>query len=181
MAYIEHPVKRLVPILFALLVSTFSCCTLIKEVSDSAGNSTNTNTSEPGSSEQAALLGKIDCDGSYEVERVETPDYNLIRIVVGESVIEEIKLPTGVDINGFSLREVKRSRRGFSFSIDYGSRYYFKKDFKFNCTQGQFFLTRITVISHDQSDPANSGKEVTKPVTPPAPLRSFTIDKYIRE
>jgi len=154
----------------------------IKDLSNSASNSNMTNSSGTNSNEDnAILIDKIDCDGSYKVERVEHPDYNLVRVVIGETSAGEVKLPTGVDINGFSIREVKRSRRGFSFSIDYGSRFYFKKDFEFTCTEGEFFLTKITVISHDQSDPENSGKEVTTRITPPVPLRSFSIDKYLEE
>ena len=117
----------------------------------------------------------------YRLETVREGESNLIKVIQENEITKIIKLPTGLSVNGFSLRDAKKSKDGFEFSIDYGSRLYYGKDFHFVCNDGGFYLTKIFVRTHDQADPENSSKESTVRVKPPVSLDDFSIADYMKE
>lgn len=128
---------------------------------------------------QLAVRGES-CD-DYVYDRVRESDSNLIRILQSDVVVAAIKLPTGQDINGFSVNFVREIDEGFLFSVEYGSRYYFEKTFFFECRNGKFFLFRMKVRTHDQADPERTSKEQIVKVDPAVPLENFDIWDYIPE
>ncbi len=120
-------------------------------------------------------------DRNYRLEIVREREFNAVKVINNDEVVWVIKTPTGVTKNGFALNYARRIGNGFSVSIEYGSRFYYGKQFDFVCRKNHFYLTEITVNYHDQADPANTGKTVRKSITPNVPLEDFTITDYMKE
>jgi hypothetical protein len=108
-------------------------------------------------------------------------DANLIYVTRSETTVETIKLPTGLVVNGFSVNFVKKTKNGFQFSVEYGSRYYYEKTFYFNCRDGKFFLTQLRVQSHDQANPEKTSKNSLVKIRPAVKLERFDISNYMKE
>lgn len=135
----------------------------------------------PSQLETNATYGvRADCE-EFEVLTKKDADANFINIVSDGKVAESIKLPRGIAVNGFSLNYAKKTENGFMFSIEYGSRFYYYKEFRFTCRNGTFYLTEILVSTHDQADPENSGKESTVRVEPNQPLGDFSVTAYMKD
>jgi len=117
----------------------------------------------------------------YRLETARHDDSNFINLFQGGATPKIIKLPTGLSVNGFALNYVKKTGNGFLFSIEYGSRFYYGKEFHFVCKGGEFYLTKVFVRTHDQADPENSTKESTMRITPPVSLDRFSIANYMKE
>lgn len=105
----------------------------------------------------------------------------VLNVVVGDEIKTAIKIPTQADANGFSLNWAKKNKEGFEISIDYGSRYYFQKQFNFICKKGEFYLYQIKVESfdkHDRKSMENWDKKVIK-IKPNLPIEKFSIFDYL--
>lgn len=105
----------------------------------------------------------------------------ILNVVVGDEIRAAIKVPTDSDAMGFSLKATEKTKEGFKVTIEYGSRYYYKKQFYFICKEGGFYLHRVIVESFDKNDPESMNnwdrKEVK--IKPNLPIEKFSIFDYL--
>lgn len=125
----------------------------------------------------------FDCSdpNSYEIEKDRNDEFNLVNIIQGNKVVETLKLPTGLSQNGFALNWAKKTKSGFEISIEYGSRFYYQKDFGFVCKNRQFYLGTIKTTSFDKHDPENSGEERKIAVKSNVLLSNFKVEDYMTD
>lgn len=102
-----------------------------------------------------------------------------VNIIEGNATKKTINLPNQSDVNGFSLNWARETKEGFEISIEYGSRFYYDKNFSFVCKEEKFYLAEIKINTFDKHDPENFGKEYVKEVKPNLPLDQFLINKFI--
>jgi hypothetical protein len=123
----------------------------------------------------------FDCSApnSYKVERDRDDEFNLVNIVQNNKIVETLKLPTGLSQNGFAINWVKKKKSGFEISIEYGSRFYYQKDFGFLCKNSQLYLITIKTTTFDKHNPENSWKEYMTNVKPIVPLSNFRVTDYL--
>ncbi len=124
---------------------------------------------------------KFDCSelNGYKVEKDRDNEFNLVNIVQDEKIVETLKLPTGLSQNGFALNWAKRTKSGVEISIEYGSRFYYQKNFIFECVNHQLYLTKINITTFDKHNPEKSWKERKTDVKPKVPLSNFKVTDYI--
>ena len=105
------------------------------------------------------------CGGpnAYSVDVVRDPirEADDVNIVQGGKLLKTISLP-GQEVNGFSLDWARKTKAGFEFSIEYGSRYYYHKQFIFICRRNKFYLSRVIVDSFDKHNPEKSHYKVNR-------------------
>ena len=121
------------------------------------------------------------CDpNSYSVDVTIDPirDADDVNIVQGGKVLKVINLP-GQEVNGFSLNRWRKTKAGFEFSIEYGTRLYYYKRFIFICRRNKFYLSRVIVESFDKHNPENSFTKVSR-VNLNLPLEKFKVTNFIR-
>lgn len=123
----------------------------------------------------------FDCSDSngYKVEKNRDDEFNLVNIVQDDKVVETLKLPTGLSQNGFALNWAKKTQRGFEISIEYGSRFYYQKEFNFECKESQFYLTKIITNTFDKNDPKKSWRKRKTNIKPNIPFSNFKVTDYI--
>ena len=114
---------------------------------------------------------------SVEVFRDPVREADDVNIVQGGKVLKSIKLP-GQEVNGFSLNRSKKTKAGFEFSIEYGTRIYYYKRFIFICRRNRFYLSRVIVESFDKQNPEKLYKKVSRPNLP---LENFLVTNFMRE
>lgn len=134
----------------------------------------------------------LDCNdpNGYSLVVVEDPSRNIeqtvtvpkiLNIVVGDEIRTTIKIPTDSDANGFSLDSVEKTKEGFEIAIEYGTRYYHEKRFKFICKEGNLYLYKVKTEMRDKNFPENwdepDKKEVQ--VKPELPIEKFSIFDYL--
>lgn len=101
-----------------------------------------------------------------------------VNITEGNTIRETIKLPSQSDVNGFSLNWARETKEGFEISIEYGSRYYYQKNFSFVCEQNNFYLSKVKVESFDKADPEKlKTKDIE--INPKLPIERFLITNFI--
>ncbi|MFN2513973.1 MAG: hypothetical protein ABR568_21475, partial [Pyrinomonadaceae bacterium] len=124
----------------------------------------------------------IDCDDpkGYSVEEGTDPGTNSVKIVRGGTVLHTIKLPTGIERNGFGFNWVKKTKEGFEIGIEYGSVIYYGKRFIFICRHHEFYLSKIRVDSFDRHNPERWRWKVIR-VQPNLPLEKFLITDFMVE
>lgn len=124
----------------------------------------------------------LDCEDpkGYSVDEVREENANYVKILRGGTVLRAIKLPTGVERNGFGFNWAKKTKEGFEISIEYGSRIYYGKRFIFICRHHKFYLSKIEVDSFDRHNPEKSSKKVIR-VKPNVPLEKFSITNFMLE
>lgn len=122
----------------------------------------------------------LQCGGRNYTLLVESSDDSK-RVIIREARkdIKSIELPTQSEVNGFSLNWAKQIEGGIEISIEYGSRFYYNKDFRLNCRGALFFLSEIRVTSFDKRDPQRTWKERTTRIDPEIPLETFFITEFI--
>jgi hypothetical protein len=124
----------------------------------------------------------VDCgkpDG-YSVVEGQNPGTNDVNIVADGKVLWSIRLPTGIEHNGFGFNWAKKTKEGFEISVEYGSRYHYAKRFNFICKRGKFYLSNIIVDNFDKADPEKWTTKVIR-VKPNLPLEKFLIDDFMLE
>lgn len=134
----------------------------------------------------------LDCNNpdGYSLVVVEDPSRNieeavttpkLLNIVVGDEVMTAIKIPTQSDANGFALNWAKKTKEGFEISVEYGSRYYFEKQFNFICKEDSFYLYKVKIESFDKNDPESMDKPDEKEIQikPNLPIEKFSLFDYL--
>lgn len=143
----------------------------------------------PPSDESSKTLDCNDPNG-YSLVVVEDPSRNIedtitapkiLNIVVGNKIKTAIKIPTGSDANGFSLDSAEKTKEGFEIRIEYGTRYYYEKQFKFICKENNFYLYKVKTEMRDKNQPENwdepNEKEVQ--IEPELPIERFSIFDYL--
>lgn len=118
------------------------------------------------------------CD-NYDVE--EDTDTNSLKIVSGGDVLHTIKLLSDKERNGFAFDGVKKNKEGFELAIEYGSRFFYHKNFIFICKDDKFHLSKIEVDSFDRQNPDKSSKFEVIKVQPNVPLEKFSITDFMLE
>ena len=123
-----------------------------------------------------------DCDDpkGYSVEEGTEPGTHPVNIVRDGQVLQTIKLPTGVDVNGFAFDGAKKTKEGFEIAIEYGSRIFYHKRFIFICRNHKFYLSRIGVDSFDRHNPEKWSKKVLT-VRPNLLLEKFSVTDFMLE
>ena len=116
---------------------------------------------------------------SVDVVRDKVREADDVNIVQGGRVLKVINLP-GQEVNGFSLNRWRKTKAGFEFSIEYGTRIYYYKRFIFICRRNRFYLSRVIVESFDKHNPENSYKKVSRGNLN-LPLENFKVANYMRE
>jgi hypothetical protein len=124
----------------------------------------------------------IDCSdpNRYSVVEVRDPEANYANITRGGKVLQSIRLPTGMERNGFGFNWAKKTKEGFEISVEYGSRFYYGKRFNFICKRGAFYLSKVIVDSFDKNNPEKWHKRVIR-VRPNLPLEKFSITDFMLE
>lgn len=123
----------------------------------------------------------LKCDAKeYSVEEGTEPETKSVKIVRDGTVLHTIRLPTGVERNGFAFDWVKKTNEGFEIAVEYGSRNYYAKKFIFVCRQHKFYLTKIRVDSFDKHNPEKWTSKVIR-VRPNLPVEKFSIDDFMLE
>ncbi len=103
----------------------------------------------------------FDCENlnAYRLVVVTDPDRasqnsgtapGILNIVAGDEVEVAIKLPTDSDAQNFSLDSAEKTKEGFNITIEYGSRYYYKKQFYFICKEGDFYLREARETAYSE-------------------------------
>jgi hypothetical protein len=119
-------------------------------------------------------------DLSRDPEKTITTPKNL-NINVGDEIKVAIKIPTDSDAQNFSLTSTEKTKDGFEISIEYGTRYYYQKQFNFVCRKGAFYLYKVKVESFDKFDPGSrenwDRKEIK--IKPNLPIEKFSIFDYL--
>jgi hypothetical protein len=123
----------------------------------------------------------LDCDDPKGYSVVEVRDSeNYVNILRGDTVLCSIKLPNGVERNGFGFDWAKKTKEGFEIAIEYGSRIFYSKRFIFTCRHHRFYLSKIRVESFDRHNPEKWSRKVVR-VQPNLPLEKFSITDFMPE
>ncbi len=124
----------------------------------------------------------FDCSdpNRYRVVEVRGPEANYVNIARGGKVLRSIRLPTGMERNGFGFNWAKKTKGGFEISVEYGSRFYYGKRFNFICKRGTFYLNKVIMDSFDENNPEKWHKRMVR-VTPDLPLEKFSITDFMPE
>jgi hypothetical protein len=106
-----------------------------------------------------------------------------LNIVGGDKIRTTIKIPTDTDAMGFSLRSAEKTREGFEITIDYGSRYYYRKQFNFICKENNFYLYKVKVESFDKhdSESMNNWRKEEIEIKPNLPVEKFLMTDYMAD
>ena len=105
-------------------------------------------------------------------------DADDVNIMQGGRILKSIKLP-GQEVGGFSLNHSRKTKAGFEFSIEYGTRIYYYKRFIFICRRHKFYLSRVIVESFDKHHPDKWFKRVSSGNLN-LPLEKFEVTNFIR-
>jgi hypothetical protein len=105
----------------------------------------------------------------------------ILNVVSGDKIRVAIKIPTDSDAQNFVLNSTEKTKEGFEITIEYGTRYYYKKQFNFVCKEGDFYLYKMKVESFDKFDPVSRKKWDRKEVKvePNLPIEKFSIFDYL--
>ena len=128
-----------------------------------------------------SLIAGCGKPNAYSVDVVDDPirQADIVNIMQDGRVLKAINLP-GQEVNGFSLDSATKTKAGFEFSIEYGSRYYYHKQFIFICRRNKFYLSRVIVDSFDKHNPEKWRIRVNR-IKPNLPLEKFIVTNFMRE
>lgn len=102
-----------------------------------------------------------------------------IKVSERDVVTKTISLPDQNDLNGFSLNWLKPTERGLSLSVEYGSRFYFQRNFEFVCENNNLVLGGIEVAKFDKHNPEDTWEEFSERIDQKVPLDAFELRKYL--
>jgi hypothetical protein len=133
----------------------------------------------------------LDCDHPNGFRLVVVPDperpfpqfgvgAGILNIIVGDETKVAIKVPSDSDAQNFVLSPPEKTKEGFEITIDYGTRYYYQKQFNFICKEGNFYLNKVRVVSFDKFDHVSKNwdrKEMK--IRPNMPIEKFSIFDYL--
>lgn len=105
----------------------------------------------------------------------------ILNVVSGDKIRVALKIPTDSDAQNFVLNSTEKTKEGFEITIEYGTRYYYKKQFNFVCKEGDFYLYKMKVESFDKFDSVSRKKWDRKEVMvePNLPIEKFSIFDYL--
>jgi hypothetical protein len=134
----------------------------------------------------------VDCDDPNGFRLVVVPDperpfpqfgvgAGILNIIAGDETKVAIKVPSDSGAQNFVLSPPEKTKEGFEITIDYGTRYYYQKQFNFICKEGNFYLNKVRVVSFDKFDPVSRDnwdrKEIK--INPNLPVEKFSIFDYL--
>src|SRR5690606_865068 len=99
----------------------------------------------------------IQCDG-LKYSLITDRESRIVSIQSGSGQVTTISWPSQSEINGFSLNSVRRMEDTIEISVEYGSRFYFEKAFRFACVKERLLLTDIQIVTFDKMDPETTWK-----------------------
>ncbi|WP_157495113.1 hypothetical protein [Flavobacterium sp. KJJ] len=82
------------------------------------------------------------------------------------------------DYQGYSTNYLKLQKDGFSYSIEYGSRYYYNYEFYFEFRKDNFYLKKIEMKSFDRANPKIT-KSKTRLISSKVSFEKFNIENYL--
>lgn len=87
------------------------------------------------------------------------------------------------DYQGYSTNYIRKEKDGFSFSIEYGSRYYYNYEFYFKFENNKFYLKKMSETTFDKANPKESGSKnkKMKMIKSKISFEKFNIHNYISE
>jgi hypothetical protein len=105
----------------------------------------------------------------------------ILNVVSDDKIRVAIKVPTDSNAQNFVLNSTEKTKEGFEITIEYGTRYYYKKQFNFVCKEGDFYLYKMRVESFDKFDSVSRKKWDRKEVKvePNLPIEKFSIFDYL--
>ena len=124
----------------------------------------------------------VDCTdpNGYRVVEILKGEVRYVEITQGDKVLGSIRVLTDRERNGFALDEAKKTSTGFEIAVEYGSRYYYHKQFIFICQQQKFYLSKVIVDSFDKQNPEHSQNKVIR-IKPLLPLEKFVLENFMME
>ncbi len=113
--------------------------------------------------------------------RIDSTNSRELSIQKGQLIKDKIQIPTQEAIQGFAVNWIKETDYGFEISIEYGSRYYYQKDFRFYYENEIFVLKNVLVNTFDKHNSESKERYITKTDTlrTPVKLRDFKIENYL--
>ena len=113
--------------------------------------------------------------------RIDNINSRELSIQKGELITDKIAIPTQESIQGFAVNWIKETYGGFEISIEYGSKYYYQKDFRFYYENENFVLKNVLINTFDKHNSENKEGYTTKTETlkTPVKLRDFKIENYL--
>lgn len=82
------------------------------------------------------------------------------------------------DFQGYSTNYLKLQKDGFSYSIEYGSRYYYNYEFYFKFIKNNFYLKKMEIKSFDRANPKKIQSK-NKIITSKVSFERFNIENYL--
>ena len=73
---------------------------------------------------------------------------------------------------------IRKTKEGFVFSIEFGSRYYYNFKFYFNLYKGNFYLNKVFETSFDKYNTSKKNKSSLKLIKPVIRFDKFNIHNY---
>jgi hypothetical protein len=145
-------------------------------------NNVKENLGETNESEEIISTSKLKCGNTHFNLKVFYKNKRTnIAISNSDVIVKTINLPNQSEFNGFSLNWAKNTNNGFEISIEYGSRYYYEKQFNFVCKQEKFYLDKVKTNTFDKNDPEKTGEVFTKLIKPELNLEKFTITDFMKD
>jgi hypothetical protein len=84
-----------------------------------------------------------------------------------------------IDVKNFSLNEIKETKVGFMFSVDWGGgNYFYGRKFSFVFRANEFFFDNIEANRYVQE--ASSEIKTTRKIEPNISMRRFMVTDYIK-
>lgn len=91
----------------------------------------------------------------------------------------EVPLPQPYDLSGFSVDRMEAIDQDFFLLIEYGTRIYWNKEFKFTCSEEGYRLVSITSSNFDKREPESEPTTDTLLVDRSVALRDFQLMEFI--
>lgn len=83
------------------------------------------------------------------------------------------------DYQGYTTNYIKKTKNGFVFSIEFGSRYYCNFKFYFNLNNGDFYLNNVSKISFDKYNPKAKKRTNTIMIKKKISFKKFNIHNFV--
>src|SRR5215203_1747853 len=132
----------------------------------------------------------VDCDDPNGFSLVVVPDPEresqdlgtvptILNIVAEDEIRVALKVPTDSDAQNF-LMSTEKTKEGFEITIEYGVRYYFRKQLNFVCKAGNFYLYRVRVEGlYDAAPKSRASWHKEQKLKPNVPIEKFSIFDYL--
>ncbi len=113
---------------------------------------------------------------SYHIIK-QDPDRKEILIIDDMDTIIRSFIPNDLDLMGFSIEKLHVHNDTMVLSVEYGSRYYYYKEFVFKCVKSDVFMVAIKSESFDKADPDKTYLKATEETC--VSVKDFILGKYL--